>query len=81
MRLCHGRFSKSYAYPPFDPGPIDGDFGPLTDAAVREFQSNNFDFDGNPLKVDGIVGEMTWAALRSCWVCLSLNTHSGWLPT
>jgi peptidoglycan hydrolase-like protein with peptidoglycan-binding domain len=64
VRLCQ-EILKSYGFPPFDPGPVDGDFGPLTDAAVREFQSKYFDFDGNPLKVDGIVGEKTWAALWS----------------
>ena len=49
----------------FDPGPIDSDFGPLTEAAVKKFQQANKDFDGNPLVVDGIVGIRTWAALKS----------------
>ena len=48
-----------------NPGPIDGDFGPLTEAAVRAFQAANVDFDGKQLKVDGIVGRRTWAALKS----------------
>jgi peptidoglycan hydrolase-like protein with peptidoglycan-binding domain len=51
--------------PPFDPGPVDGIFGPLTEAAVKEVQGKFFDFDGNPLKVDGIVGEKTWCAVWS----------------
>ncbi len=38
--------------------PIDGDFGPLTDAAVREFQRRT------GLVVDGIVGAQTAAALK-----------------
>jgi peptidoglycan hydrolase-like protein with peptidoglycan-binding domain len=49
----------------FDPGPIDGDFGPKTEGAVKKFQQANQDFDGNPLKVDGVVGKRTWAALKS----------------
>ena len=36
---------------------VDGDFGPLTEAAVKEFQQ------GAGLTVDGIVGPLTWAAL------------------
>jgi peptidoglycan hydrolase-like protein with peptidoglycan-binding domain len=56
---------KSFGNPAFDPGPVDGDFGALTDTAVREVQANFFDFEGNPLNVDGIVGAKTWCALWS----------------
>ncbi|MGP4112886.1 peptidoglycan-binding protein [Streptomyces sp. 4N509B] len=41
-----------------DPGPVDGLFGSLTEAAVIEFQREA------GLTADGIVGPMTWEALR-----------------
>lgn len=41
----------------FDPGPLDGDFGPLTRKAVKRFQLKN------GLSPDGVVGPVTWAAL------------------
>jgi peptidoglycan hydrolase-like protein with peptidoglycan-binding domain len=41
-----------------DPGQIDGDFGPQTDASLRSFQTNI-----SPGPVDGIAGPITWSQL------------------
>jgi hypothetical protein len=41
----------------YEPGPIDGIYGPVTEAAVLAFQADNL------LKIDGIVGPITWGAL------------------
>lgn len=41
----------------FDPGPIDGWFGPVTERAVRAFQQTR------GLTVDGAAGPETWGAL------------------
>lgn len=43
----------------FDPGPIDGRLGRKTKAAIKAFQRRH------NLTADGVVGEKTWAALRS----------------
>ncbi len=40
-------------------GSLDGIFGPLTDKAVRDFQSDFF----GPQNADGLVGPLTWAKL------------------
>lgn len=39
--------------------PIDGTFGPATTKSVRDFQERN------GLKVDGVVGPVTWTKLHS----------------
>ncbi len=46
----------------FDPGPIDGIYGPYTERAVKAFQAQK------GLVVDGIVGEKTTKALLGVWV-------------
>ena len=45
---------KKYSTPATDPGAVDGDFGPKTEAAVKAYQQDR----GVP--ADGIVGDQTW---------------------
>ena len=45
----------------YDPGPVDGQFGPRTKTAVVAFQKRYRDF----LMVDGVVGANTWRMLFS----------------
>ena len=43
----------------YDPGPVDGKLGKKTRSAIKAFQRKS------GLTADGVVGEKTWAALRS----------------
>jgi len=52
--LQEGLTAYSNADPATDPGPIDGAFGPVTEAAVRAYQGDR------DVPVDGIVGDLTW---------------------
>ena len=45
---------KKYSTPATDPGLVDGDFGPKTEAAVKAYQQDR------AVHVDGIVGDQTW---------------------
>lgn len=44
-------------------GLIDGDYGNKTVQAVKNFQIQHIDAEGNPLIPDGKIGSLTWAAL------------------
>lgn len=44
---------------------VDGDFGPKTETAVKNYQGNE------NLAVDGVVGEKTWTSLLSRWLLQS----------
>ena len=45
---------KKYSTPATDPGAVDGDFGPQTEAAVKAYQQDR------GVQADGIVGDQTW---------------------
>ncbi len=52
--LQQGLTAYSNEDPATNPGAIDGDFGPMTDAAVARYQGDR------GVAVDGIVGDQTW---------------------
>jgi peptidoglycan hydrolase-like protein with peptidoglycan-binding domain len=52
--LQQGLTAYSNEDPAVNPGAVDGIFGPMTDAAVRAYQSDR------GVTVDGIVGDQTW---------------------
>ena len=52
----------------FNPGPVDGQSGPKTKAAIKAFQQKN------DLYADGVVGPKTKAAMKAYTGCESGNT-------
>lgn len=50
---------KASEYDPWDPGTVDGKFGPQTEQAVRQYQTDM------GLTSDGVVGPKTWTMLWS----------------
>ena len=65
-RLQQGLYQLGY-----DPGTVDGIFGPNTERAVKEFQTNN------GLDVDGIVGPRTWTALEEAFLSQRSESEEG----
>jgi peptidoglycan hydrolase-like protein with peptidoglycan-binding domain len=47
---------KKYSTPETDPRTVDGDFGPITEGAVKAYQQDR------AVHADGIVGDQTWWA-------------------
>lgn len=45
------------------PKPKKRNFGSDTERAVKKFQKEHVDNDGNPLDVDGKIGKLTWGAI------------------
>ncbi len=51
-------------YGDYNPGTVDGVFGPNSQAAMRAFQSDMNSWFGAGLSVDGLPGPKTWPWLR-----------------
>jgi peptidoglycan hydrolase-like protein with peptidoglycan-binding domain len=58
LQTCLQQYHVDTASFILSPGPIDGNFGPLTDASLRDFQTKLG--GGN---VDGVAGAITWSQL------------------
>lgn len=57
------------------PAGIDGKFGDDTEGALKSFQENNSDWEGSPLKVDGLVGPRTSDSLNRKMVGLWYDSY------
>lgn len=44
---------------------INGIFDTKTEIAVKDFQSKNKDQNGDPLEMDGVVGNLTWKSIQN----------------
>jgi peptidoglycan hydrolase-like protein with peptidoglycan-binding domain len=62
VRELQQKLNDRGAVPPLK---IDGIFGPLTHAAVVQFQQTHQDSSGKTLTPDGVVGTQTWETLDS----------------
>ena len=60
LQTCLEGHSVQFAVPSINPGPIDGDFGPSTEAALKSFQTTFVPGSATP---DGITGPITWSWL------------------
>ncbi len=63
VKILQERLNKLRCGPSNGALAVDGEFGPDTFNAVQLFQARSVDMRGNPLKVDGKVGPLTWGAL------------------
>ena len=61
--------------------PDDPTFGPRMKGAVKLFQARNVDAEGRPLRQDGEVGSITWAALFGLETVASSDTTDDALLT
>jgi len=62
---------KKFSTPATDPGAVDGDFGPKTEAAVKAYQQDR------DIQADGIVGDQTWwvpAGAAGGYSCVAVGT-------
>jgi hypothetical protein len=59
----------------FEPLKVDGDYGIQTEKAVKLFQLNFTDKDGQPLQVDGVIGPATWGSLFGSATIPPVTSH------